>query len=65
MNLKQSKSKLTCCGADCPNKEVSTIFKGKKFYFCDTSCLKEFKKNPERFLNSTHFRMKFEDLENA
>ncbi|GAH95635.1 unnamed protein product, partial [marine sediment metagenome] len=34
-------------------------------YFCDTPCLKEFSKDPERFLSSTHFRLEFEDLEDA
>ncbi len=65
MNLTQPKGNFTCCGADRPNKEVSTIFKGKKLYFCETPCLEEFNRDPERFLASTHFRLEFEDLENA
>ncbi|MBY9000630.1 MAG: YHS domain-containing protein [Candidatus Heimdallarchaeota archaeon] len=65
MNLASTRGKHTCCGADNPYNEVSTIYKDKKLYFCDKSCLKEFKKDPERFLASTHFRLEFEDLENA
>lgn len=65
MNLTQSEGKFTCCAANLPNKEVSTTYKGKKLYFCDKPCLKEFKKDPERFLNSTHFRLEFENLEDA
>lgn len=65
MNMTQSEGKFTCCAADRPNKEVSTIYKGKKLYFCDVPCLKEFNKNPESFLVSTHFRLEFGDLENA
>ena len=65
MNLTQPKGKFTCCIADLPNSKFSTVHKGKKLYFCDKSCLKEFKKNPERFLSSTHFRLEFEELEDA
>ena len=65
MNLTQSEGKFTCCAADRPNSEVSTIHRGKKLYFCDKSCLKEFKKNPERFLSSTHFRLEFDELEDV
>jgi len=59
----QTKSLKTCCGGDLPAKEVTTIHKGKKLYFCDTPCLDLFIKNPERFLASTHFRLNFEELE--
>ena len=63
--MTQSEGKFTCCGAVLPNSEIYTTYKGKKLYFCEKPCLKEFKKDPERFLSSTHFRMKFEDLEKA
>ncbi|MHA1514026.1 MAG: hypothetical protein ACTSPF_00670 [Candidatus Heimdallarchaeaceae archaeon] len=65
MNLTQPKDKFTCCAANRPDKEVSTTYKGKKLYFCETPCLVEFQKEPERFLASTHFRLEFKDLENA
>ncbi len=61
----QKKSLKTCCGGDIPDKQVTTIHKGKKLYFCDTACLNLFDKNPERFLSSTHFRLDFENLEDA
>jgi len=60
---KQTKLLKTCCGGDLPAKEVTTSYKGKKLYFCDTPCLDLFIKNPERFLASTHFRLNFEELE--
>ncbi|MHA1346921.1 MAG: hypothetical protein ACTSVO_09140 [Candidatus Heimdallarchaeaceae archaeon] len=65
MNLTQSEGNFTCCAADRPNSEVSTTYKDKKLYFCDKPCLKEFKKDPERFLSSTHFRLEFENLEDV
>ncbi|MCG3224911.1 MAG: YHS domain-containing protein [Candidatus Heimdallarchaeota archaeon] len=65
MNLTTDRGKHTCCVADLPNKEVSATYKGKKLYFCDKPCLKEFKKDPERFLSSTHFRLEFKNLEDA
>ncbi|OLS32336.1 MAG: hypothetical protein HeimAB125_09860 [Candidatus Heimdallarchaeota archaeon AB_125] len=55
----------TCCGGDIPAQQVSTVHNGKKLYFCDTACLNLFQKNPDRFLSSTHFRLKFEDLDDA
>jgi YHS domain-containing protein len=33
------------------NKEVFTTYKGKKVYFCCTSCKAEFEKNPEKYLD--------------
>ncbi len=64
MNNQTTKLK-TCCGGDLPTKEVSTVYKNKKLYFCDSPCLVLFQKDPERFLNSTHFRLNFEKLEDA
>ena len=28
-------------------------YNGKTYYFCSTECLSEFKKDPEKYLNST------------
>ena len=65
--MKQSKSEeqKTCCGADLPQKEVSTLYNKKKFHFCETACLELFMKDPEKFMATTHFRLNFEDLEDA
>ena len=62
MNSKELK---TCCGGELPTKTVSTVYKNKKLYFCDTPCLNLFNKDPEKFLNSTHFRLVFDNLEDA
>ena len=64
MNM-NSKNLKTCCGSDLPTNEVSTLYNNKKLYFCDTPCLDLFNKNPEKFLATTHFRLNFEDLEDA
>jgi YHS domain-containing protein len=64
MNNKEESLK-TCCGGDLPERIVTTNHNGKKLYFCDTACLNLFNKNPERFLSSTHFRLDFEELEDA
>ena len=53
----------TACGSPLTNKTVSTIFEGKKIYFCEKECLDEFNLNPEAFLQSDHFLIKWEDLE--
>ncbi len=60
-----SKDLKTCYNGEIPSKKASTIYKDKKLYFCDTPCLDLFNKDPERFLNSTHFRLEFEKLEDA
>jgi len=60
-----SKVLKTCCGSDLPVREVSTIYKNKKFYFCDTPCLELFEKDPEKFMSTTHFRLNFDNLEDA
>ena len=55
----------TACGSPLTNKSVSTVFNGKKLYFCEKECLDEFNMDPEAFLKSDHFLIKWENLENA
>ena len=61
----KSKEPKTCCDSELPTKEVSTVYKNKKFYFCDTPCVELFEKDPEKFLKTTHFRLDFNNLEDA
>jgi len=55
----------TCCGAHLPSNIVKTTFKGKSLYFCQKDCLIEFKQDPEAFLASSHFKLNFEELDDA
>ncbi|MHC4546052.1 MAG: YHS domain-containing protein [Planctomycetota bacterium] len=32
------------------NKDLFTVYKGKKVYFCCPGCKPEFEKNPEKYL---------------
>ncbi|MCE4610167.1 MAG: YHS domain-containing protein [Desulfurococcales archaeon] len=39
------------CGMKVPQTtQYKTVYKGKIYYFCSPQCLKEFKKNPEYYL---------------
>ncbi|OLS26164.1 MAG: hypothetical protein HeimC2_16560 [Candidatus Heimdallarchaeota archaeon LC_2] len=57
------------CGCQsCVNRreeQFIEIYKGKKMIFCNNECIVEFKTDPEKFLKSDHFKIKFSDLENA
>ncbi len=33
------------------NRQVNTIYKGKKVYFCCKGCISRFKANPEKYLD--------------
>ncbi|NPD88713.1 MAG: YHS domain-containing protein [Asgard group archaeon] len=55
----------TCCGAHLPKNIVKTAYKGKTLYFCQRDCLIEFVHNPEVFLASNHFKLDFEELDDA
>lgn len=55
----------TCCGSHLPKHIIKTEYKGKKLYFCQRNCLNEFKHNPESFLASSHFKLNFDELDDA
>ncbi len=45
------------CGMDVDEKKaISYEYEGKKFYFCNDSCLQNFKKNPRKYISSTERR---------
>jgi YHS domain-containing protein len=55
----------TCCGAHLPTNIVKTDYKGKTLYFCQRDCLIEFMRDPEAFLASSHFKLNFDELDDA
>ncbi len=48
----------TACGSDIQDKDIFTMYKGVKIYFCEKECLDEFNDNPTEFINSDHMRIK-------
>ncbi|MBF0206005.1 MAG: TA0938 family protein [Oligoflexia bacterium] len=36
------------------DKQVFTDYKGKRVYFCCSSCIQEFKNDPEKFMKKIH-----------
>ena len=55
----------TCCGAHLPTNIVKTTYKDKTLYFCQRDCLIEFMQDSEIFLASSHFKLNFEELDDA
>ena len=55
----------TCCGSHLPRNIIKTTYKSKTVYFCQRACLVEFKRDPEAFLKSNHFKLNFDDLDDA
>jgi YHS domain-containing protein len=60
-----SKFVKTACGTALTEETVSTIYENKVIYFCEKECLKEFNESPHKFLESDHFLINFELLENS
>jgi len=63
------KSKVTAaCGCQsCVNsakEKIFTIYEDKIVYFCNNNCVVEFSESPEKFLQSDHFKIPFESLDN-
>ena len=44
------------------NPPIYFVFKNRLIYFCTEKCKKKFSEDPEAFLTSSHFKIKFEDL---
>lgn len=57
------------CGCQsCVNRreeQIIEIYKDKKLVFCNHDCVIEFKQDPQKFLKSDHFKVKFDDLDDA
>ncbi len=54
--------KITACNHDAEG-DIFTTYNGKKIYFCEEECKEEFEDDPEKFINSDHFRITLEILE--
>jgi YHS domain-containing protein len=65
----KSNKVIAACGCKaCVNQNnplISQSYRGKILYFCNKDCLNEFDDNPEKFLNSDHFKRSFEKLDNV
>jgi len=46
-------------------EKVSVEYKNKIIYFCTEDCLDEFNDDPEQFLDSSHFELDFDMLDDA
>ena len=55
----------TVCGSEITDKSVSTLFNGYELYFCENECLEEFNIDPKLFINSDHFLLELEILQNS
>jgi len=48
----------TACGSKEIDENLTVDYKGTKIYFCEKSCVDEFKKDPEKFIESDHMKIK-------
>lgn len=66
--LETTKVVVSACGCDKDHHEgkfISTPYKGKRIYFCAQDCKEEFLEDPENFLQSDHFILNFDLLEDV
>ncbi|MCL5433807.1 MAG: YHS domain-containing protein [Candidatus Marsarchaeota archaeon] len=38
------------CGMEVQNTKLKSVYKGKQYVFCSTSCKETFDKNPEKYI---------------
>ncbi len=53
----------TACGS--PINTIKTEYLGKIIYFCEEDCLDEFLDDPKKFIESDHFLITFDVLEDV
>ena len=53
------------CGSEITEKSVSKIYEDNELYFCENECLEEFNTDPTAFINSDHFLIDLEILQNS
>ena len=63
-----SVKKISACGCDTDHHGgvwISAEYKQKRIYFCAETCKTEFLEDPEVFIDSSHFELEFDMLEDV